>query len=131
MKNNKSQSNQGKWQHRERKKEREIYRVKERQKQTIGLWDNLYWMFSLPIILQAVLSESNGPELKTRFLLLWSKPSCPILPMSCVLETHLNDNKTEVLKMFQLIFIWQWENIVCFDCNCSQTLKWFLLTYLF
>lgn len=77
----------------------------------------------LPINLQAVLPGNNGPERKTRFLLLWSKPSCPILPMSCGLETHFNGNKTAVLKMFQLILIWQWENIVCFDCNCRQTLK--------
>lgn len=69
------------------------------------------------ILLWTVLSESNGPELKTRFLLLWLKPSCRILPMSSILETHLNDNDTAVLTVFQLIFIWQWESIVRFDCN--------------
>lgn len=97
-----------------------------------GYGDKLYWEFLLSIILLwTVLSESNGPELKTRFLLLWLKPSCRILPMSYILETHLNDNNTAVLTVFQPIFIWQWESIVCFDCNCCQTLQWFSCTCLF
>lgn len=116
-------SNLGKW--------RYGWEGREREKEWGTLETNYSEHCLLPIILQVVLSESDGPELKTRFLPLWSKPSCPILPMPCMLETHLHDNKTALLKMFQLIFVWQWENIVCFDCNCCQTLQWSFHTYLF
>lgn len=87
------------------REKRERERESERQTENEAMETNYTENSLLSAILQMILSESNGPELNTRFLLLCSKPSCQILPMSDVLETHLNDNKTAVLKMFQLIFI--------------------------
>lgn len=108
--------------------ERESQRNRHRE---WGSGDKLYSEHCLlPILLFKQFSqEAMAQSWKLDFLPLWSKHSCPILPMSCVLETHLRDNKTAVLKMSQLTFIWQWENIVYFDCNCCQTLQWSFHAY--